>query len=177
MHAFGSEVDALSRGEAETLSNEAKELSKFFGIYKQQERGERGKKTDDYFFMVRIKAPGGGDFSPEQWIALDEAAEQFGDGTLRITSRQGIQYHHVYGPKLAPLVRHLNRHYRERGHARRLRRRESQRDVLADRGARSRAPDGGPASSRARSPRSSRPDRAPTSRCSCPTTRGATWRP
>src|SRR5215510_2324510 len=88
VHAFGSEIDALSKGEAETLSNEAKELSKFFGIYKQQARGERGKKTDDYFFMVRIKAPAGGDFSPEQWAALDEAADKFGDGTLRITSRQ-----------------------------------------------------------------------------------------
>ena len=115
VHAFGSEIDALSRGEAETLSNEAKELSKFFGIYKQQERGERGKKTDDYSFMVRIKAPAGGDFSPEQWAALDDGAEKFADGTLRITSRQGIQYHHVYGPKLAPLVRHLNRHYRDHG--------------------------------------------------------------
>ena len=113
VHAFGSEIDALTKGEAETLSNEAKELSKFFGIYKQQERGERGKKTDDYSFMVRIKAPAGGDFSPEQWAALDEASEEFADGTLRITSRQGIQYHHVYGPKLAPLVRFLNRHYRD----------------------------------------------------------------
>jgi sulfite reductase beta subunit-like hemoprotein len=112
VHAFGAEVDALSRGESETLSNEAKELSKFFGIYKQQARGERGKKTDDYFFMVRIKAPAGGAFSAEQWSALDDAAEQFGDGTLRITSRQGIQYHHVYGPQLAPLVRFLNRRYR-----------------------------------------------------------------
>ena len=113
IHAFGSEIDALTQGEVETLSNEAKELSKFFGIYKQQARGERGKKTDDYFFMVRIKAPAGGDFSPEQWTALDEAAEKFADGTLRITSRQGIQYHHVYGPKLAPLVRFLNRNYRD----------------------------------------------------------------
>ena len=42
VHAFGSEIDALSQGESETLSNEAKELSKFFGIYKQQARGERG---------------------------------------------------------------------------------------------------------------------------------------
>ena len=56
-HPFAAEIDALARGEEPTLSNEAKELSKFFGIYKQQARGERGKKTDDYFFMVRIKAP------------------------------------------------------------------------------------------------------------------------
>jgi sulfite reductase (ferredoxin) len=112
VHTFLDELVALERGEAETLSGEAKELSKFFGIYKQQARGERGKKTDDYFFMVRIKAPAGGFFSPAQWAALDAAAEAHADGTLRITSRQGIQYHHVYGPHLAKLVRGLNRGYR-----------------------------------------------------------------
>jgi sulfite reductase (ferredoxin) len=111
-HTFRDEVGALSRGDTPTLSGTAKELSKFFGIYRQQGRGERGKKTQDHFFMVRIKNPAGGRLSAEQWGALDDAAERFGDGTLRVTTRQGIQYHHVYGPQLAPLVRHLNRHYR-----------------------------------------------------------------
>ncbi len=112
-HTFADEVDALDRGENQTISSPAKELSKFFGIYKQQTRGERGRKTDDYFFMVRLKAPAGGGFSRDQWLALDRAADEFADGTLRVTSRQGIQYHHVYGPQLAPLIRHLNRSYRE----------------------------------------------------------------
>jgi sulfite reductase (ferredoxin) len=112
-HAFGDEIAALDRGENQTISNEAKELSKFFGIYQQQARGERGRKIDDHFFMVRLKAPGGGGFDSDQWFALDRAADEFADGTLRITSRQGIQYHHVYGPKLAPLIRHLNRDYRQ----------------------------------------------------------------
>jgi sulfite reductase (ferredoxin) len=110
--SFRDEVEELERGEAKTLTNTAKELSKFFGIYKQQVRGERGKKTHEYIFMVRIKNPGGGRLSTAQWLALDAAADQFADGTLRITSRQGIQYHYVTGPKLAPLIRHLNRGYR-----------------------------------------------------------------
>ncbi|MFP8881916.1 MAG: NADPH-dependent assimilatory sulfite reductase hemoprotein subunit [Myxococcota bacterium] len=112
-HTFLDEIEALDRGEKVSISGEAKELSKFFGIYQQQARGERGKKLDDHFFMVRIKSPGGGGFSKDQWVALDTAADRFADGTLRITSRQGIQYHHVYGPKLAPLIRHLNRGYRD----------------------------------------------------------------
>ncbi len=110
---FVDELDALDRGDSRTLSGEAKEISKFFGVYAQQARGERGKKIDDHFFMVRIKAPAGGGFSREQWLALDRAADEFADGTLRVTSRQGIQYHRVYGPKLAPLIRHLNRDYRD----------------------------------------------------------------
>jgi sulfite reductase (ferredoxin) len=112
-HTFLDEVRKLDSGEEQTLSGTAKELSKFFGIYKQQGRGERGRKTHDYFFMVRIKNPGGGRLTPQQWVALDDAADRFADGTLRLTSRQAIQYHRVYGPKLAPLMRHLNRHYRD----------------------------------------------------------------
>jgi len=111
-HGFGDEVQALERGERETLSGEAKEISKFFGIYKQQTRGERGRKTHDYIFMVRIKAPAGGGFDARQWAALDDASERFADGTLRITSRQGVQYHGVVAKTLGPLVRHLNREYR-----------------------------------------------------------------
>ncbi|HJO23650.1 MAG: NADPH-dependent assimilatory sulfite reductase hemoprotein subunit [Myxococcota bacterium] len=113
VHTFLDEIEALDRGEP-TIGNVAKELSKFFGIYKQQERGERGRKTDDYFFMVRIRNPGGGGLNREQWAAVDDASDAFADGTIRITSRQSIQYHHVYGPKLAPLVRCLNRGYRDR---------------------------------------------------------------
>jgi sulfite reductase beta subunit-like hemoprotein len=112
-HSFLDEVQRLDSGADATISGTAKELSKFFGIYKQQGRGERGRKTHDYFFMVRIKNPAGGRLEPKQWLALDDAADQFADGTLRLTSRQAIQYHRVYGPKLAPLMRHLNRQYRD----------------------------------------------------------------
>ncbi len=91
-HSFASEIDAMSRGEAETIGNEAKELSKFFGVYKQQARGERGKKLDDHFFMARIKAPGGGGFSRDQWVAIDEAADQFADGMLDMFKSGGKVY-------------------------------------------------------------------------------------
>lgn len=111
---FLDEVNDLDSGANPTIGNDAKELSKFFGIYRQQERGERGKKLDDHYFMVRIRNPGGGALSKEQWACLDAAAEEFADGTIRITSRQSIQYHHVYGPKLGPLIRSLNRGYRDR---------------------------------------------------------------
>lgn len=114
-HSFASEIDALDSGEAETIGNDAKELSKHFGIYKQQVRIE-GRKSGGYIFMVRVKVPSGGEFSPEQWAALDDAADRFADGTLRVTSRQGIQFHHVPGRSLGPLIRHLNGDYRDRGY-------------------------------------------------------------
>ncbi len=114
-HSFASEIDAMTRGEAETIGGEAKELSKYFGIYKQQERIE-GRKSGEYIFMLRLKVPGGGEFSPEQWAALDAASERFADGTLRITTRQGVQFHHVRGKNLGALVRHLSAEYEHRGY-------------------------------------------------------------
>ncbi len=113
-HSFASEIDAMTRGEAQTIGNDAKELSKHFGIYKQQERVE-GRKSSDYIFMVRLKVPSGGEFSPEQWLALDDAAGRFADGSIRITTRQGIQFHHVRAKNLGALIRYLNESYADRG--------------------------------------------------------------
>ncbi len=113
---FAKELDALTAGTAETLSNDAKEISKHFGIYKQTERSETGSKSGDYIFMIRLKNPAGGELSPEQWLALDAGAERFADGTLRLTTRQGVQFHHVRAPKLGPFVRFLNQEVRDRGY-------------------------------------------------------------
>src|SRR5262245_45617814 len=113
--SFAAEVDALTRGEAETLGNDAKELSKFFGIYKQQLRID-GRKSGDYVFMVRLRCPAGGEIAPEQWAALDAAADRFADGTIRLTTRQAIQFHHVGAKLLGGLIRHLNERYADRGY-------------------------------------------------------------
>ena len=114
-HSFGDELDAMTRGEKETIGGDAKELSKFFGIYKQQERID-GRKAGAHMFMVRLKVPAGGEFSPEQWAAVDEAAERFADGTIRITTRQGVQFHRIAGAQLGPLIRWLTREYEDCGY-------------------------------------------------------------
>ena len=112
---FALELDELTAASIETISEAAKEIAKHFGIYKQRERDASGGKTGDYIFMVRVKNPAGGELSAQQWIALDEAAERFANGTLRLTSREGIQFHFVHGHNLAALIRHLNGEYRDRG--------------------------------------------------------------
>jgi len=107
-HSFVSELEAMAQGRAETISNEAREISKHFGIYKQQER-VAGRKSGDYIFMVRLKLPGGGDISPAQWARLDAASDDYGNGTLRLTTRQSIQIHYVRGAQLGSLIRELGR--------------------------------------------------------------------
>ncbi|HEY6421049.1 MAG TPA: NADPH-dependent assimilatory sulfite reductase hemoprotein subunit [Candidatus Binataceae bacterium] len=115
-HTMRSEIDALSAREAETISEHAKEIAKHFGIYKQRERNESGKKDGDFIFMVRVKNPAGGELTPAQWLALDEAADRYADGSIRLTARQGVQFHYVRGDNLHPLIRHINRSYRDNGY-------------------------------------------------------------
>src|SRR5258706_409164 len=113
--SFRSEIEDLTAGRAPTLSNEGKEISKHFGIYKQQERVE-GRKSHNYIFMVRLRVPSGGEFSAQQWAAICEASDRFCDGSVRLTTRQGIQFHYVTPPALGPLIRFLNRVYPSSGY-------------------------------------------------------------
>ena len=55
--------------------------------------------------MVRVKNPAGGELTPAQWLALDAAADRYADGSLRLTARQGVQFHYVRGRNLRPLIR------------------------------------------------------------------------
>ncbi|MCX7885803.1 MAG: NADPH-dependent assimilatory sulfite reductase hemoprotein subunit [Verrucomicrobiae bacterium] len=77
------------------------------GIYQYDDRDARRSGTRKYFYMVRVRIPGGV-LSPAQYLALDELADRHGNGTLRITSRQGIQFHGVPKGNLQPLVKSIN---------------------------------------------------------------------
>ena len=134
-HTMRAEIDALSARQAETISEHAKEISKHFGIYKQRERNESGKKDGDFIFMVRVKIPAG-ELTPAQWLALDTAADRYADGSLRLTARQGVQFHYVRGHNLARSFARSTQATTIRlpaYDARRVRRRESQYGRESDR--------------------------------------------
>ena len=87
-------------------------ISKFHGIYQQDDRDVRGERREArleplYQFMLRVRVPGGR-ISREQWQALDRLAEEYGNGTLRLTSRQAVQYHGVSRESLRELVRGID---------------------------------------------------------------------
>ena len=58
--------------------------------------------------MIRTKNPGGGEISPEQWEVLNDVTDHYADGTLRITTREDIQFHGVGKQKLKAAIQHLN---------------------------------------------------------------------
>src|SRR5207244_4846433 len=79
---------------------------KFHGIYQQDDRDKR-KTGRQYIFMVRTRCPGGV-LPPAQYLVLDELAAKYGNDTLRITSRQGFQFHGVLKTGLGSIMREIN---------------------------------------------------------------------
>lgn len=72
-------------------------LVKFHGMYVQDDRDRRAeraaKKLDKlYSFMIRLRIPGGV-ITAKQWKAVHDISEEYGTGTLKITTRQTIQLH------------------------------------------------------------------------------------
>ena len=87
-------------------------LLKFHGSYEQYDRDTATARKQigeekDYSFMLRVRMPGG-ILTAAQYLALDGLADQYGNGTLRITTRQGIQFHGIIKGNLKPTVSAIN---------------------------------------------------------------------
>lgn len=74
-------------------------ILKFHGMYQQENRDARHARKQEaqaktHSFMIRTRIPGGR-VTPQQYLAHDDIATQFGDGSLRLTTRQDFQLHGV----------------------------------------------------------------------------------
>lgn len=78
--------------DAPNINEAATQLIKFHGSYQQYNRDDRGPKN--YSFMLRTKNPCG-KVSNQLYLTMDDLADQFGIGTLRLTTRQTFQLHGV----------------------------------------------------------------------------------
>nr|WP_322626279.1 NADPH-dependent assimilatory sulfite reductase hemoprotein subunit [uncultured Flavobacterium sp.] len=87
-------------------------LVKFHGMYVQDDRDRRAERAEKkldklYSFMIRLRIPGGA-ITAEQWTALHEISEQYGTGTLKITTRQTVQLHGLLKHQLRPTIQAFN---------------------------------------------------------------------
>lgn len=87
-------------------------LLKHHGTYQQDNRDTRIERKragleKEFSMMVRTKAPGGF-MTPEQYVLCDDLADKYGQHDLRITSRQGFQFHGVVKGNLRALIHDLN---------------------------------------------------------------------
>ncbi|MBW4695418.1 MAG: sulfite reductase, ferredoxin dependent [Lyngbya sp. HA4199-MV5] len=77
------------------FSEDAIQILKFHGSYQQDNRDNRIKGQEkDYQMMLRTRSPGGF-IPPELYLTLDRLADEYGNHTLRATTRQGFQLHGV----------------------------------------------------------------------------------
>src|SRR5260370_15993110 len=95
----------IARDLADTTTPFDKEgyaLLKFHGIYQgydrdsATERKQRGEQKV-WQFMVRARIPGG-PLTADQYLALDAIAGRHANGSLRITTPEGIPFHRVAQP-------------------------------------------------------------------------------
>jgi sulfite reductase (ferredoxin) len=89
------------------------QLLKHHGTYQQDDREARthreggGKSVKSFMFMVRSRVPGG-KLTSDQLLGELDLADELGNGSLRITSRQGLQLHGILKGELHKTIQRIN---------------------------------------------------------------------
>ncbi|WP_368505100.1 assimilatory sulfite reductase (NADPH) hemoprotein subunit [Alkalihalophilus sp. As8PL] len=88
-------LDRISAG----IPDDDNRLMKHHGSYLQDDRDLRNERQKQklepaYQFMLRVRMAGGV-ATPAQWLVMDELAQKYGNGTLKLTTRQTFQMHGI----------------------------------------------------------------------------------
>ncbi len=107
----GSIAEELA-DDSDHVSDASTKLLKFHGTYQQDNRDSRKERRrqglgKEFSFMVRNRIPGG-KITAEQFLGELDIADEFGNGTMRITTRQGIQLHGVVKGNLWNTIHRIN---------------------------------------------------------------------
>jgi len=111
-HLRGTLEQSLANTITGALTEDDTQLSKFHGIYQQDDRDVRNERKRQrlepaYGFMIRARVPGGL-VTPGQWLNLDRIATEFANDTIRLTTRQAIQFHGVIKTNLKQTIAKIN---------------------------------------------------------------------
>ncbi len=98
---------------ADNVIDETEQIAKSHGVYLEYNRAKTGREKD-WMYMIRVSIPGGGSFNREQWRVFDDLSEQYtanleGKPSLRVTTRQNVQFHWVKKPHVIEIVREIAR--------------------------------------------------------------------
>ncbi|KAF8630759.1 hypothetical protein AX17_005354 [Amanita inopinata Kibby_2008] len=109
----GTIAEGLEDTSTGALSQSDTQLTKFHGIYQQDDRDIRDERQVQgvepaYSFMIRVRMPGGV-CKPDQWLQMDQMSDEHGSGTFKITTRQTFQFHGVIKKHLKPAIQDINR--------------------------------------------------------------------
>jgi sulfite reductase (NADPH) hemoprotein beta-component len=109
----GTIVEGLADTSTGALAPSDTQLTKFHGIYQQDDRDIRDEREAQgvepaYAFMIRVRLPGGV-CTPAQWLAIDEIADEHGSAHFKLTTRQTFQFHGIIKKHLKPSMQAINR--------------------------------------------------------------------
>ena len=109
----GTIVEGLNDPSTGAIDANDAQLTKFHGTYMQDDRDVRDERKAQglepaYSFMIRCRLAGGV-ATPKQWIQMDDIANDLGNETMKLTTRQTFQFHGVVKGKLKPAMQAINR--------------------------------------------------------------------
>ena len=105
----GSLAKEFSNQVTGAINEEEQQLVKFHGSYQQDDRDRRAERERKklewaYSYMIRLRIPGG-DITSDQWLKLQDNCDKNASGTIKVTTRQTIQFHGVVKAKTKPTMR------------------------------------------------------------------------
>jgi sulfite reductase (NADPH) hemoprotein beta-component len=108
----GTIVEGLADDTTGAISSDDTQLIKFHGSYQQTDRdldAERKKQKLEplYSFMIRARVPAG-IATADQWLVFDRLADQYANGTLKLTTRQAFQWHGILKRNLKKTLQGIN---------------------------------------------------------------------
>jgi sulfite reductase (NADPH) hemoprotein beta-component len=108
----GTIAEGLTHVESGSLADDDTQLTKFHGFYQQDDRDlrpERGKQRMEkaFSFMVRMRVPAG-ILTPVQWLAIEKLAQERANGTIRLTTRETVQFHGILKGNIQSLMQGLD---------------------------------------------------------------------
>lgn len=108
----GTLVESLENPVTGAIAVDDTQLSKFHGIYQQDDRDTRAtrkrqKLEPAFSFMLRGRLPGGV-CTPAQWLLIDELAQEYATQGIRLTTRQAYQFHGIIKRNLKPTIQGIN---------------------------------------------------------------------
>jgi sulfite reductase (NADPH) hemoprotein beta-component len=108
----GTLVESLHNEVTGSIAADDTQLIKFHGSYQQTDRDidserKRQKLEPLFSYMIRVRVPGG-ICSPQQWLNMSDLADKYGNGGLKLTTRQAFQLHGILKRNLSKTIKGFN---------------------------------------------------------------------
>ncbi|MEN9570179.1 MAG: assimilatory sulfite reductase hemoprotein subunit, partial [Bacteroidota bacterium] len=108
----GSIKESLQDEITGAIREDDQAVIKFHGMYMQDDRDRRDERAAKklerlYSYMIRLRLPGGL-LSAQNWIDLNEVANEHSTGVIKITTRQTVQLHGILKSHVKPTIQAFN---------------------------------------------------------------------